>query len=154
MATTVTAADLNVTITESYTLNGVSYGNTTNKSFTDNGEIVQRIMKIASAARGANWTDILNFGSEDSAGQVDVTNYKYFRITNLDDTNYLELRVTGDSNTSFFVKVKAGESFFLMDNEVDAETSSTTIGSLGDITQIAANANTDAVDIEFMCVTI
>ena len=108
MATTVTAADLNVTITESYTLNGVSYGNTTNKSFTDNGEIVQRIMKIASAARGVNWTDILNFGAEDSAGQVDVTNYKYFRITNLDDTNYLELRVTGASNTSFFVKVKAG----------------------------------------------
>ena len=34
MATTVTAADLTVTITESYPINGVRYGNTTNKVFT------------------------------------------------------------------------------------------------------------------------
>ena len=153
MATTVTAQDLTVTITESYELNGVAYGNTSTKSIASGGEIVQRIMAITSAARGSNWTDILNFGAADSAGQVDVSNYKYFRITNLDDTNFLELRITGASNTSFFVKVKAGESFFLMDNAMDAETSSTTVGTLADVTQIAANANTDGIDIEFMCVT-
>ena len=33
MATTVTAADLTVTVTESYTLNGVTYGNTINKIY-------------------------------------------------------------------------------------------------------------------------
>ena len=95
MATTVQAADLQVTITESYSLNGVSYGNTVNKIYSSNGEIVQRVMAIQSQGRGANWTDILNFGAADSAGQVDVSNYKYFRITNLDDTNFLELRITG-----------------------------------------------------------
>ena len=153
MATTVQAADLQVTITESYSLNGVSYGNTVNKIYSSNGEIVQRVMAIQSQGRGANWTDILNFGAADSAGQVDVSNYKYFRITNLDDTNFLELRITGASNTSYFVKVKAGESFLLMDNEMDAETSSTTVGTLADVTAIAANANTDGIDIEFMCVT-
>jgi hypothetical protein len=36
---------------------------------------------------------------------------------------------------------------------MDAETSSTTVGTLADVTQIAANANTDGIDIEFMCVT-
>lgn len=153
MATTVQAADLQVTITESYSLNGVSYGNTVNKIYSSNGEIVQRVMAIQSQGRGANWTDILNFGAADSAGQVDVSNYKYFRITNLDDTNFLELRITGASNTSYFVKVKAGESYLLMDNEMDAETSSTTVGTLADVTAIAANANTDGIDIEFMCVT-
>jgi len=154
MATTVQAADLQVTITESYSLNGVSYGNTVNKVYSSNGEIVQRVMAIQSnASRGANWTDILNFGSADSAGQVDKSNYKYFRITNLDDTNFLELRITGASNTSYFVKVKAGESYLLMDNEMDAETSSITVGTLTDVTAIAANANTDGIDIEFMCVT-
>tara|TARA_R100000231_G_scaffold95220_1_gene71419 strand:+ start:12489 stop:12953 length:465 start_codon:yes stop_codon:yes gene_type:complete len=153
MATTVQAADLQVTITESYSLNGVSYGNTVNKVYSSNGEIVQRVMAIQSQGRGGNWTDILNFGAADSAGQVDVSNYKYFRITNLDDTNFLELRITGASNTSYFVKVKAGESYLLMDNEMDAETSSTTVGTLADVTAIAANANTDGIDIEFMCVT-
>ena len=153
MATTVTAENLTVTITEQYTLNGVSYGNTMNKTYTDNGEVYQRIMTIAAGTRGDVWTNIINFGSADSAGIADITNYKYFRIKNLDDTNYLELRVTGTAD-SFFVKIKAGETFLLMDNEIDAVVSSTTIGTLTDITQIAANADTDAIDIEFVCVTV
>jgi len=152
MATTVTAENLTVTITESYTLNGVSYGNTMNKTYTNNGEVYQRIMAITAQTRGSAWTNIINFGAADSAGQADITNYKYFRITNLDDTNFLELRVTGTAD-SFFVKIKAGESFLLMDNEIDAVASSTTIGTLTDITQIGANANTDAIDIEFIVVT-
>lgn len=152
MATTVTAENLTVTITESYTLNGVAYGNTMNKTYTSNGEVYQRIMTIAAGSRGSAWTDIINFGAADDAGQADITNYKYFRIKNLDDTNFLELRVTGTAD-SFFVKIKAGETFLLMDNEIDAVASSTTIGTLTDITQIGANANADAIDIEFVCVT-
>jgi len=152
MATTVTAENLTVTITESYTLNGVSYGNTMNKTYTNNGEVYQRVMAITAQTRGSAWTNIINFGASDSAGQADITNYKYFRITNLDDTNFLELRVTGTAD-SFFVKIKAGESFLLMDNEIDAVASGTTVGTLTDITQIAANANTDGVDIEFVAVT-
>ena len=152
MATTVTAENLTVTITESYTLNGVAYGNTMNKTFTGNGEVIQRIMTIAAQSRGSAWTNIINFGAADAAGIADITNYKYFRIKNLDDTNFLELRVTGTAD-SFFVKIKAGESFLLMDNEIDAIASSTTIGTLTDITQIAAIANTDGVDIEFVVVT-
>ena len=151
MATTVTAADLTVTIVESYSLNGVSYGNTTSKIFTDNGEIYQRIMSI-SAGEGT-FTDIINFGATDDAGQADISNYKYFRIKNLDDTNFLTLRVKGTAD-SFFIKIKAGESFLLMDNEIDAIASSTSFGAFTDISQISANADTDGVDIEFVCVTI
>ncbi len=152
MATTVTAANLTVTITEQYTLNGVSYGNTMNKTYTDNGEVYQRIMTIAVGEEGA-FTDIINFGAADRAGIADITNYKYFRIKNLDDTNFLTLRVKGTAD-SFFIKIKAGESFLLMDNEVDAVASSTTFGAFTDITQIAADADTDAIDIEFVCVTV
>ena len=151
MATTVTAENLTVTITEQYTLNGVSYGNTMNKTYTDNGEVYQRIMAIPYSAEDA-FTDIINFGAADDAGQADIDNYKYFRIKNLDDTNFLTLRVKGTAD-SFFIKIKAGESFLLMDNEIDAVASSTTIGTLTDISQIAANADTAEIDIEFVCVT-
>ena len=113
---------------------------------------IQRIMTIAADSERGSWTNIINFGAADAAGIADITNYKYFRIKNLDDTNFLELRVTGTAD-SFFVKIKAGETFLLMDNEIDAVASSTTIGTLTDITQIAANADTDAIDIEFVCVT-
>ena len=152
MATTVTAQNLTVTITESYTLNGVSYGNTMNKTYTDNGEVYQRIMAIPVGGEGV-FTDIINFGSADSAGQAGITNYRYFRIKNLDDTNFLILRVKGTAD-SFFIKIKAGETFLLMDNEVDAVASSTTFGAFTDISQISAKADTDGIDIEFVVVTI
>jgi len=151
MATTVTAENLTVTITEQYTLNGVSYGNTMNKTYTDNGEVYQRVMAIPYSAEDA-FTDIINFGAADDAGQADIDNYKYFRIKNLDDTNFLTLRVKGTAD-SFFVKIKAGETFLLMDNEIDAVASSTTFGAFTDISQISANADTAEIDIEFVCVT-
>ena len=66
---------------------------------------------------------------------------------------FLTLRVKGTSD-SFFVKIKAGETFLLMDNEIDAVASSTTFGAFTDITQISANANTDGIDIEFVVVTV
>jgi len=148
MATTVTPASLTVTITEQYTLNNVAYGNTINKTFTTNGEIYQRIM----AVKQAEVTSLIDFGSADGRGTVDKTNYTYFRITNLDDTNFLTLTVT--SGDTFFYKLKAGESLLLMDNEMDAIASSTTFGAFADITNISAQANTDGVDVELMCVTV
>lgn len=149
MATTVEAANLTVTVTESYSLNGVEYGNTTSKTFSSNGQVVQRIMAIPT---GESFTAILNFGSADDAGQVDISNYSYFRITNLDDTNFATLSITqGDT---FFYKLKAGETLLLMDNEMDAIASSTTFGAFADITRISAKADTDGIDIEYVCVTL
>jgi hypothetical protein len=152
MATTVTAENLTVTITEQYTLNGVSYGNTMNKTYTDNGEVYQRIMAIPAGTGEDAFTDIINFGAADNAGQADIDNYKYFRIKNLDDANFLTLRVKGSAD-SFFVKIKAGETFLLMDNEIDAVASSTTFDAFTDISKISANADTAEIDIEFVCVT-
>jgi hypothetical protein len=148
MATTVTAADLTVTITETYSLNGIQYGNTTDKLFSENGEVSQRIMSVITS----KFIDIINFDIEDDAGQVVVGDYKYFRIKNLDDTNFLTLRVT-DGTDSFFIKIKAGESFLLMDNNVDVATGSTTFGSFTNISQISATSDTADIDIEFVCVT-
>ena len=45
MATTIVPADLIVTISESYSLNGVDYGNTMNKTYLSNGQVSQRVMR-------------------------------------------------------------------------------------------------------------
>ena len=147
MATTVTAADLTVSITESYTLNGVSYGNTLNKTYTSNGHVIQRVMNVSTSDPA-----VLNFGAADAAGQVAVANYKYFRVTNLDDTNFITLTLFNGTD-SFFYKVAAGDTILLMSNEMDAIASSTTFGAFADITQIKADADTAACDIEIIAVT-
>tara|TARA_R100000541_G_scaffold9480_3_gene17184 strand:- start:2724 stop:3167 length:444 start_codon:yes stop_codon:yes gene_type:complete len=146
MATTVTAADLLVTITESYTLNNVSYGNTTTKTFSSNGQVDQRIMSVATTEKA-----LFNWEAVDSAGVGVAADYVYFRVTNLDDTNFVTLRLYNGAD-SFWFKLAAGESLLLMNNEMDAITGST-FGALADITSVLGIANTAACDVEFMAVT-
>ena len=109
MATTVTAADCTVTITESYSLNGVNYGNTMSKTFASKGQVLQRVMNVSTSDPA-----IINFGAADAAGQVRVDDYAYFRITNLDDTNFIKLTLYNGAD-SFFYKLNAGDTFLLMD---------------------------------------
>ena len=146
MASTVTAADLTVTITESYTLNGVNYGNSINKIFTSKGQVDQRIMSVATSS-----TTLFMFDTADSAGTAVAADYVYFRITNLDDTNFVTLRLFNGAD-SFWLKIAAGESLLLMNNEMDAVTGST-FGALADITHVYGQSDTAACDVEFMCVT-
>ena len=146
MASTVTAADLLVTITESYTLNNVSYGNTTTKTFSSKGQVDQRIMSAATTE-----TSLFNFSTADSAGIGVAADYVYFRVTNLDDTNFVTLRLFNGAD-SFWLKLAAGESLLLMNNEMDAITGST-FGAFADITSILGKANAAACDVEFMVVT-
>ena len=141
MASTVTASDLTVTITESYTLNNVAYGNTINK-----GQVDQRIMNVATSS-----TTLFMFDTADSAGTAVAADYVYFRITNLDDTNFVTLRLFNGAD-SFWLKIAAGESLLLMNNEMDAVTG-TSFGALADITHIYGQADTAACDVEFMVVT-
>jgi hypothetical protein len=146
MASTVTAANLTVTIVESYTLNGVAYGNTVEKTFTSKGQVDQRIMNVATSEK-----TLFNWGAADDAGTGVAADYAYFRVTNLDDTNFITLRVYNGAD-SFWYKLAAGESMMLMNNEMDAITG-TTFGALADITLVAAKADTAACDVEFIAVT-
>jgi len=146
MASTVTAANLTVTIVESYTLNGVAYGNTVEKTFTSKGQVDQRIMNVATTEK-----TLFNWGAADDAGTGVTADYAYFRVTNLDDTNFITLRVYNGAD-SFWYKLAAGESMMLMNNEMDAITG-TTFGALADITLVAAKADTAACDVEFIAVT-
>ena len=146
MASTVTAANLTVTVVESYTLNGVVYGNTVEKTFTSKGQVDQRIMSVATSEK-----TLFNWSTADDAGTGVKTDYAYFRVTNLDDTNFVTLRLYNGAD-SFWYKLAAGESMMLMNNEMDAITG-TSFGALADITLVAAKADTAACDVEFIAVT-
>ena len=147
MASTVTASTLTVTITENIVLNGQTYGNSISKSYTSQGEVDQRIMNVATGG-----TIVFGYTSADGQGVAKADDYAYFRITNLDDTNFVRLDINNATDT-FFVKLKAGESFLLMDNEMYAVDGSQTFSAFADIESITAVANTAAVDIEYVAVT-
>lgn len=155
MATTIVPSNLVVTITESYSLNGVDYGNTMNKTYESNGQVSQRVMSIASKdAEGTTWTDILALTTVDGQGQVVKTDYKYFRITNLDTVNTLYLRTYNGIDYVAF-EVSPASSLLLMDAGYDA-TLTTTIVTLSDISKISgqSSSTTEAIDVEFVMVTV
>ena len=154
MATTIVPSNLIVTITESYTLNGVDYGNTMNKTYTDNGQVSQRVMSIAGkGAEATVWTDILALSTVDGQGQVVKADYKYFRITNLDTVNTLYIRTYNGTDYVAF-EVAPASSLMLMDAGYDA-TLTAAIVVLKDIELISgqSSSETDAIDVEFIMVT-
>ena len=150
MATTVTVQNLTVTITEQYTLNGVSYGNTMNKTYIDNGQVSQRIMTVSSEGDGGDWTNILALSTADGQGQVVKTEYKYFRITNLDT---LHLRVYNGSDY-VAVEVNPASSLLFMDAGIDSPTGTGAI-TFADIQAIAGQSShaSESLDVEFIMVT-
>lgn len=153
MATTIVPSDLTVTITESYSLNGVDYGNTMNKTYTSNGRVSQRVMSIDSKGDGVDWTDILALSTVDGQGQVVKTSYRYFRITNLDTTNTLNLRVYNGSDY-VAIEVSPLSTQLFMDAGIDSPVGTGAI-TLADIQAIAGQSSsaTEAIDVEFIMVT-
>ena len=154
MATTVETADLTVTITESYTLMGTDYGSTCTKTYTTNGEVIQRLMSIAGkGGESATFTDILALSTVDGQGQVVKADYKYFRIKNFDDTNNLNLRLYNGADYVYF-KVEPYCAVVLMSPDLDATTATGAV-TFADIQAVAGQSShaTDAVDVEFIVVT-
>ena len=157
MATTVVKSNLTVTITESYTLNGVAYGNTMNKTYETNGQVSQRVMSVAGSTVGEDtnvFTTILSLDTIDAKGQVVRADYKYFRITNLDTVNELNLRFYNNSDY-VAVKVLPASSFLLMDNGIDTPANATATLAIADIYDIVGQSSsaTAAIDVEFIMVT-
>ena len=154
MATTVETADLTVTITESYSLMGTDYGSTCTKTYTTNGEVIQRLMSIAGkGGESTTFTDILTLSTVDGQGQVVKADYKYFRIKNLDDTNNLNLRLYNGADYVYF-KVEPYCAVVLMSPDLDATTATGAV-TFADIQRISGQSShaTDAVDVEFIIVT-
>ena len=154
MATTIVPSDLIVTISETYTVNGVNYGNSLSKTFTQNGQVSQRVMSIDGKGGSSNeWTGIINLGTEDDAGQVVKADFKYFRVTNLDTVNSLHLRIYNAADYVMFEILPASTQLF-MDGSFDSTTTSVAV-TFADITAISGQSShqTEDIDIEFVMVT-
>jgi len=151
MATTVTNANLTVTLTDSVTLNGQSYGNTNTLTIGEIDEVYSRVVEVPIGA----FTPVLELGAATGQGVLKATDVKYIRITNLDDTNQVQLKVFGTD--AMVIRLEAGKSFILGGVDFDASASA-------DIAQgavvynsafiISAEAAVAPIDLEVFAATI
>jgi len=145
MASTITAASLTVTITESITLNGSNMGATNTLTVASVNEINQRIVSLDAS----NVRTLFEFGTAIGSGTYVRANVKYLRITNKDDTNAVSLNLESASSNCW-ITLTAGESFMLSaaSSAIEADDDTTIAApSLQDLTKINAHSG-NAIDLD------
>ena len=151
MATTIAAADLAVTITETITINGQSLGGSNTKQFLAANDPADTITSVYKRVINVPTSEITLWTAHATAvsgAQLDKDLIVYARVTNKDDTNYVELRISASSD-EFVYKLAAGESFLL---HAHTDCMNANAGAAGapdaHITDVQAKANTAACDVE------
>ena len=169
MATTIKNSSFVSTINDSVVLNGVSYGNSNSKSIGSCNEVLQRIVTIPKADGSQDFVPIFGANAApDAAGDVTFSEFKYARVTNLDDTNSIYIQLTdqdgsagsGTVTSAVVFEIPAGMSFLIPSGQFDVKATAAIDGS-GYTSSTAPNtkmkvlalAITADVDVEFLVVT-
>ena len=161
MASTITTANLVVSVTESLVLNGRQQGGTSSKVIGSIKEIYKRIVRCVDD------TDctIATFRTATSTadGAIDLENVRYIRVTNLDDANpiNLSLQIAGaedaTANHSSSHLLSAGESFILHtihDGIAVKDDAATLVTSLNDLESLLVDPLSEDIDVEVFIASV
>ena len=149
MTSTLTAATMTVTVTESINLNGTNQGSTNTLSLASIAEVSKRIVNVP-----ASEVEVVAMSTAVAAGTFVESTVKYIRLTNLDDTNHITLTFKDEDATEVALLLDKGQSFIYngdisagVVNTMHAGGSALTV-SLNDLVNITALADTAACDME------
>ena len=156
MASTVSAANLKVKITEEVILNGKDQGGTTELTIASIKDVSKRIVTIAADDDATVLVFKSTTASADNA--LDKDTVKYIRITNLDDSNSVNISLqldSGEDNSAADLSVthllEAGRSFMMgtPDEAVHADDDAATIvTALTDLESIIVDPGSNAGTVE------
>ena len=161
MASTISAANLKVKITEEIILNGKDQGSSNTLNIGSINEISKRIVTVTTTE-----AEILKFHATDiDAGRYIIGDVRYMRFTNLEASggNFITLTFRNQDNDEVAIKLDAGQSFIwngdnsggLEDvfNATEAANAASDT-ALGDLTGIQADANTGSCDLEMFIASV
>ena len=154
MATTLAAATMTVSITESINLNGSNQGASNTLSIAS----IAQVSKRQITCLASNVTTVASFAAatHTSVHAFDVDDVKYMRVTNLDDTNAIELGVVGAA-TLYQITLAAGESHILGNPDAmmlaEADTSPS-FGTMADIASLQVDPAGNIVDVEVFIASV
>ena len=139
MASRLTAGTLTVSITEGLTIthadttNNIKHNKTVTASITGVANISSRVYQLKASTSHT----LISFASDPSSGKFDTEDFKYMRITNLDDTNAINISLTDASDAGLGFQLNAGDSFVLGALNIDANTSGDVLTSLAHTVETA-----------------
>ena len=149
MTSTLTAATMTVTLTESIELNGTDQGATNTLSIGSIAEVSKRIVNIPTSE-----VEVVAMSTAVASGTFIESTVMYIRLTNKDDTNHITLTFKDEDATEVALLLDKGQSFIYngdlaggVVNTMHAGGSALTV-SLNDLVNITALADTAACDLE------
>jgi hypothetical protein len=149
MATTVTTATLSVFIQEEITLNGTKQGAKVQHDIPQIKQVDERVLTIPT-----HTVDVLLLSSSAGAGTYGTNNFKYARLTNLDDSNFLSISVVSGSAGSLLVhKLPPKRSMILTSAAISGSSAGVTFDAFSNFTNVKAKANSSAVDLAMFVAT-
>ena len=162
MTSTISAATLSVTVSESILINGYERGSSNSLTMGSILNVDMRTHTISTTEE-----DLLKFGTTASGGQYAKGSVRYCRITNKDDTNHciLVMKNTGNSSTNeIAVSLDTGQSFLVPVTNAggtdatlqSAQTALSVAGgmTLDDLISITAVASTGTVMLEVFIASV
>ena len=161
MASTVTAQNLEVSITESITLAGTNYNQTKSLVIPSIKEVYKRVVRCIDDTDCTIATFRTATNTADNA--LDLENVKYIRVTNLDDTNpmNLSLQITaaedGVADMSVTHLVGAAQSLILYtvhDGLAVSDANATIVTALNDLESILVDPLSENIDVEIFVASI
>jgi|TARA_B110000858_G_scaffold10543_1_gene10894 hypothetical protein len=161
MASTVTAQNLEVSITESITLAGTNYNQTKSLVIPSIKEVYKRVVRCIDDTDCTIATFRTATNTADNA--LDLENVKYIRVTNLDDTNpmNLSLQITaaedGVADMSVTHLVGAAQSLILYtvhDGLAVSDANATIVTALNDLESILVDPLSEDIDVEIFVASI
>ena len=135
MASTVTAQNLEVSITESITLAGTNYNQTKSLVIPSIKEVYKRVVRCIDDTDCTIATFRTATNTADNA--LDLENVKYIRVTNLDDNAEIELAIVTTA-TNYQVTITAGNSHILSQGAAIALGEADTSPSFGTMEDLAS----------------
>ena len=106
MATTISNANLTVTLTESVSLNGSEQGATNTLTISNIDEVYKRIVTVPTSE-----ITLIEMSTAVANGTFIESDVLYIRITNKDDTNHVSLTFKNEDNDEMGIKLDKGQSF-------------------------------------------
>jgi len=149
MASTITPANLTVTISEQINLNNQPINSENQLIISNVNEVDKRIMTVPTTE-----VTIVSFSTDVAAGTFVRGDLKYLRITNKDTVNYARIRVKKNGADTFDTRLDAGQSFIMGNTKENASETAASFTTFEDADSINAQAYTAAVDIEYFVASI
>ena len=148
MATTITAADAIVTLTVALTLGDKPFDIEFSKTLGSATQALREVISIPTS-------EVDLFGLTGAAvDKGSFTDFNGFFIMNRDDTNFVRLRwlETGGDTVDF--KLEPGDFMILWNSIIEVKTTGAAFAAFVQLDTVAVQADTAAVDVEFLAVQI